>query len=61
MSSKAKVKALEKRLRRVEWAGEEIEVSIEPVVCNCRYEDDEARERECPAFHGGTCKSISTS
>lgn len=36
MSAKSKVKALEKRLRKVEWAGEEIEVSIEPYVCNCK-------------------------
>ena len=44
MSAKAKVKALEKWLRRVEEAGEEIEISIEPYVCDCKIlpgEDDD--------------------
>ncbi len=44
MSAKAKVKALEKRLRRIEGAGEEIEFSFEPYVCDCKIlpgEDDD--------------------
>ena len=60
MSAKSKVKALEKKLKKIEEAEDELEVSIEPVVCNCPIKDEEDWESECPAFHGGTCKSIST-